>query len=96
MQLVGIFVHGAEAGDEVIVVAFHDADVAGEEVDPGVVGMQTDAPVHLVVGQDRVVLASLVNLKQWILKLKVFESVVFWSFVMRRVTTNQIDVVNTL
>ena len=34
----------------------------GEQVDPGIVGMQAHSPVHLVVGQDRVVFASLVNL----------------------------------
>ena len=94
MQLVRIFVHGAEAGDEVIVVAFHDTDVAGEEVDPGVVGMQADPPVHLVVCQDRVVLASLVNLKEWI--LKAFESLIFCSFAMRQGRTNQIEIINTL
>merc|ERR1719270_2011648 len=62
LKLAGVLVGGAEAGDEVVVVALHDADVAGEQVDPGKVGVQAHSPVHLVVGQDRVVFASLVNL----------------------------------
>ena len=33
LKLAGVLVGGAEAGDEVVVVALHDADVAGEHDD---------------------------------------------------------------
>ena len=33
LKLAGVLVGGAEAGDEVVVVALHDADVAGEHGD---------------------------------------------------------------
>ena len=46
-QLVGVFLHGTETGDKVVVVAFHDTYVTGEQVNPGVVRMQTNPPVHL-------------------------------------------------